>query len=44
MSASRAGRNADFLGMLDLDQPIDDVATRHQQAVNLLVDGVDLLA
>ena len=45
-SASRAGpeRRADFLGLLHLDQPVDDVAARHQQAVNLLVDRVDLLA
>ena len=37
-------RRADFLGLLHLDQPVDDVAARHQQAVNLLVDRVDLLA
>ena len=42
--ARRAERGADFLGLLDLDQPVDDVAARHQQAVHLLVDGVDLLA
>jgi hypothetical protein len=42
--ACRAKRRADFLGLLDLDQPVDDVAARHQQAVNLLVDAVDLLA
>ena len=42
--ARRAERRADFLGLLHLDQPVDDVAARHQQAVNLLVDRVDLLA
>ena len=42
--ARRAERGADFLGLLDLDQPVDDVAARHQQAVDLLVDRVDLLA
>ena len=42
--ARRAERGADFLGLLDLDQAVDDVAARHQQAVNLLVDGVDLFA
>ena len=42
--ARRAERGADFLGLLHLDQPIDDVATRHQQAMDLLVDRVDLLA
>ena len=46
MLASRAGpeRGADFLGLLHLDQPVDDVAARHQEAVDLLVDRVDLLA
>ena len=42
--ARRAERGTDFLGLLDLDQPIDDVAARHQEAVDLTVDGVDLLA
>ena len=42
--ARRAERRADFLGLLDLDQPVDDVAARHQQAVDLCVDGVDLFA
>ena len=37
-------RGADFLGLLHLDQPVDDVATRHQQAMDLLVDRIDLLA
>ena len=36
--ARRAERRADFLGLLDLDQAVDDVAARHQQAVHLLVD------
>ena len=42
--ARRPERRADFLGLLHLDQPVDDVATRHQEAVNLGVDGIDLLA
>ena len=42
--ARRAERRADLLGLLHLYQPIDDVAARHQQAVDLLVDGVDLFA
>ncbi len=42
--AGGAERGADFLGLLDLDQAVDDVAARHQQAVNLAVDRVDLLA
>ena len=42
--ARRAERGADLLGLLDLDQAVDDVAARHQQAVNLLVDGIDLFA
>ena len=37
-------RRADFLGLLHLDQPVDDVAARHQQAMDLLVDRIDLLA
>ena len=37
-------RGADFLGLLHLDQPVDDVAARHQQAMHLLVDRIDLLA
>ena len=37
--ARRAERGADFLGLLHLDQPVDDVAARHQQAVDLLVDA-----
>ena len=42
--ARRPERGADFLGLLHLDQPVDDVATRHQEAMNLLVDRIDLLA
>ena len=42
--ARRAERRADFLGLLHLDQPVDDVAARHQQAMDLLVDRIDLLA
>jgi len=37
-------RRADLLGLFHRNQPVDDVATRHQQAVDLLVDGVDLFA
>ena len=40
----RAERRADLLGLLHLDQPIDDVAARHQETVNLVVDRVDLFA
>ena len=40
----RPERGADFLGLLYLDQAVDDIAARHQQAMNLLVDRVDLLA
>ena len=42
--ARRAKRRTHFLGLFDLDQPIDDVAARHQEAVHLLVDRIDLLA
>ena len=42
--ARRAERRADLLGLLHRDQAVDDVAARHQQAVHLLVDGVDLFA
>ena len=42
--ARRAERRADFLGLLHLDQPVDDVAARHQEAMDLLVDRIDLLA
>ena len=42
--ARRTERGADLLGLLHLDQPVDDVAARHQQAVHLLVDRIDLLA
>jgi hypothetical protein len=42
--ARRAERRADFLGLLHLNQAIDDVAARHQEAVNLGVDGIDFLA
>ena len=42
--ARRAERRADLLSLLDLYQSIDDVAARHQQAMDLLVNGVDLLA
>ena len=40
----RTKRRADLLGLLDLDQPVDDIAPRHQQAVDLFINGVDLLA
>jgi hypothetical protein len=42
--ARRTKSRADLLGLLHLDQAIDDVAARHQQPVNLLVDRVDLFA
>ena len=42
--ARGAERRADFLGLLDLDQPVDDVAARHQEAMDLLVDRIDLFA
>ncbi len=42
--ARRPECGADFLGLLDRDQAIDDVAALHQQVVNLLVDGVDFFA
>ncbi len=42
--ARRTERRADLLGLLDLDQPIDDVAARHQELMDLLVDRVDLFA
>ena len=42
--ARRAERRPHFLGLFDPDQAIDDVAARHQQAVHLLVDRIDLLA
>jgi hypothetical protein len=42
--ARRAKGRADLLCLLHLDQAIDDIAARHQQAVDLRVDGVDFLA
>ncbi len=42
--ARRAERRADLLGLLHLDQAVDDVAALHQQAMHALVDRVDLLA
>lgn len=42
--ARRAERGADLLGLLHLDQAIDDVAALHQQAMHALVDRIDLLA
>jgi hypothetical protein len=42
--ACRAERRTHFLGLFDPDQAIDDIAARHQQAVHLLVDRIDLLA
>ena len=46
ISASRAGRNAEPVScvLLGRDQPVDDLAALHQQAVHRLVDAVDLLA
>ncbi len=42
--ARRPEGRADLLGLLHLDQPVDDVAALQQQAVHAFVDGVDLLA
>ena len=44
MSASRAGRNAEpvFLGLLDRDQAIDDLAALDQKRVHRFIDTVDL--
>ena len=42
--ARRTKRGADLLGLLHRDQPVDDVAARHQQAVHLFVDTIDLFA
>lgn len=41
--ACRAERRADLLGLLHLDQAVDDVAALHQQAMHAFVDRVDLL-
>lgn len=35
---------AHLLGLLHLDQAVDDVATLHQEAMHALVDRIDLLA
>jgi len=42
--AGRAKRRAHFLGLLHLDQAIDDIAALHQQAVHAFIDAVDFLA
>ncbi len=44
--ASRAGPEggADFLRLLYRDQAVDDVAALHQQAMHLLIDGIDFAA
>jgi len=42
--ACGAKRRADLLRLFHLNQPIDDVAALHQQAMDLRVDRVDLLA
>src|SRR6266480_7641338 len=42
--ARGAKRRTDLLGLLHGNQPIDDIAARHQQAVDLTVDRIDLLA
>ncbi len=42
--ARRAEGRTDLLGLLHLDQAIDDVAALHQKAVDLRVDRVDLFA
>ena len=42
--ARRTESRAHLLGVLHLDQPVDDVAALHQQAVHLRIDRIDLLA
>ncbi|MFK4678558.1 hypothetical protein ABIF39_000315 [Bradyrhizobium diazoefficiens] len=42
--ARRPERRAHLLGLLHLDQAVDDVAALHQEAMHALVDRVDLLA
>ena len=42
--ARRAECRADLLGLLHLDQAVDDVAALHQQAMHAFIDRVDLLA
>ena len=42
--ARRAECGADLLGLLDLDQAVDDVAALHEEAMHALVDRIDLLA
>ena len=41
--ARRAECGAGFLGLLDGDQAVDDLAALHQQAMHLLIDAVDVL-
>ena len=41
--AARSEGGAGFAGFLDGDQPVDDLAALHQQAVHRLVDAIDLL-
>ena len=41
--ARRPEGGAGLLGLLDRDQPVDDLAALHQQRVHALVDAVDLL-
>ena len=42
--ARRSKCRADLLGLLHLDQSINDVAALHQQAVHAFIDRVDLRA
>ena len=40
--ARRAERGAGLLRLLHRDQPVDDLAALHQEAVHRLVDAVDV--
>jgi len=42
--ARRTKRRADFLRLLHRDQPVDDVAALHQEAMHLLIDVIDFTA
>ena len=42
--ARRAKRRAGLFGLLDSDQPVDDLAALDQKRVHGLVDAIDLAA
>ena len=42
--AHEADHPSSLVAKFGMDQPVDDVAARHQQAMHLLVDRIDLLA